>query len=292
MPESFEILVTGATGQQGGAVARRLLKKGHHVRAFTRKADSPAAKELERLGAKLAIGNFDDPASIERAADGVDAVYAMATPFEAGIEIEARQGITLVDAVKAAGVEHLIYSSVASGDQNTGIPHFDSKYKIEQHIQSLDIPYTIIAPVYFFENLFSPWSGLDLKEGTLAQPMPIGRTLQQVALDDIAGFAALVLEDRERFLGKRIDIASEELTFPRLAEILSTVLGREIQYMPFPVDNLREQNEDFALMYKWFDRVGYSVDMETLRRDYPEVGWHTFEEWAKTQNWKALEQAA
>jgi uncharacterized protein YbjT (DUF2867 family) len=123
--------------------------------------------------------------------------------------------------------------------------------------------------------------------------MPVGRTLQQVALDDIAGFAALALENREQFLGKRIDIASDELTFARLAEILSTVLGREIQYMPFPVDNLREQgNEDFALMYEWFDRVEYSVDIEALRRDYPEVGWHTFEEWAKTQNWKALEQAA
>lgn len=292
MSKSFEVLVTGATGQQGGAVARRLLKEGHCVRAFTRKPDSPAAKELERLGVELAMGNFDDLASIKRAAEGVDAVFAMATPFEVGIEMETRQGITLVDAVKAAGVEHLIYSSVASGDQNTGIPHFDSKYKIEQHIQSFEIPYTIIGPVYFFENTFAPWSGLDIKEGTLAQPMPVGRKLQQVALDDIAGFANLVLENREQFLGKRIDIASDELTFPRLAEILSTVLSREIQYMPFPVDNLREQNADFATMYEWFDRVGYSVDIETLRRDYPEVGWHTFEEWAKTQNWKALEQAA
>ncbi len=134
MSESFTVLVTGATGQQGGAVARILLKRGHRVRGFTRRANSPAARQLERLGAELAIGNFDDPASIERAAVGVDAVYAMATPYEAGVEVETRQGITLVDAVKAAGVEHLIYSSVASADQNTGIPHFDSKYKIEQHI--------------------------------------------------------------------------------------------------------------------------------------------------------------
>lgn len=293
MSKSFEVLVTGATGQQGGAVARRLLKEGHCVRAFTRNPDSPAAKELERLGVELAKGNFDDLASVKRAAEGVDAVFAMATPFEVGVEMEIRQGITLVDAVKAAGVEHLIYSSVASSDQNTGIPHFDSKYKIEQHIQSFEIPYTIIGPVYFFENVFSPWSGLDLKEGTLSQPMPAGRILQQVALDDIAGFAALVLENREQFLGKRIDIASDELTFPRLAEILSTVLGRKIQYTSFPVDSLREQgNEDFALMYEWFDRVEYSVDIEALRRDYPEVGWHTFEEWAKNQNWKVLEQAA
>ena len=108
MSESYTVLVTGATGQQGGAVARVLLKRGHRVRGFTRRADSPAARQLERLGAELAIGNFDDPASIERAAEGVDAVYAMATPYEAGIEVETRQGITLVDAVKAAGVEHLI----------------------------------------------------------------------------------------------------------------------------------------------------------------------------------------
>jgi uncharacterized protein YbjT (DUF2867 family) len=292
MSESFTVLVTGATGQQGGAVARLLLKRGHRVRGFTRKADSPAARQLERLGAELAIGSFDDSASIERAAEGVDAVYAMATPYEAGVEVETRQGITVVDAVKAAGVEYLLYSSVASADQNTGIPHFDSKYKIEQHIQSLDIPYTIIGPVFFFENLFSPWVSLDLQEGTLAQPLPAGRTLQQVALEDIAGFAALVLENREQFLGKRIDIASDELTFPGVAEILSTILGSKIEYTEFPLENLRAQNEDGAIMYEWFDRVGYSVDIEALRRDYPEVGWHTYEEWAKAQDWSRLEEAA
>ncbi len=292
MSESFTVLVTGATGQQGGAVARILLKKGHRVRAFTRKSDSPAARQLERLGVELAMGNFDDRASIDRAAEGVDAVYAMATSYEAGTEAETRQGITLVDAVKAADVGHLIYSSVASADQNTGIPHFDSKYKIEQHIRSIDIPHTIIGPVYFFENIFAPWAGLDVKEGTLAQAMPAGRALQQVALEDIAGFAALVLENRERFLGKRIDIASDELTFPRVAEILSTVLESKIQYAEFPLEDLRAQNEDFAIMYEWFDQVGYSVDINALHRDYPEVGWHTYEEWAKAQNWKRLEQAA
>lgn len=284
------VLVTGATGQQGGAVARILLEKGHRVRAFTRKSDSPAAQELERLGAELAIGNFDDPASIEQAARGVDAVYVMATPFEAGMEAEIRQGITVVDAVKAAGVEHLIYSSVASADQDTGIPHFESKYKIEEHVKSLDIPHTIIGPVYFFENIFAPWAGLDVKEGKLAQPLPAGRALQQLTLQDLAGFAALALENRDRFLGKRIEIASEELTFPRVTEILSTVLGQKIQYAEFPVEVMRAQNEDFAAMYEWFDQVGYSVDIDALHRDYPEVGWHTYEEWAKAQDWSKLEQ--
>jgi len=284
MSSPSTILVTGATGQQGGALARLLLAKGHHVRALTRKADSPAARELRSRGAELALGDFDDRASLERAMQGVDAVYLMATPFGAGIEGEIRQGKTAADVATDAGVRHLVYSSVSDADRQTGIPHFDSKYAIEQHIRGLGIPYTVVAPAYFMENL-------DLQgvaEGRLALPLPVSRTLQQTAVADIAGFAALVLERREPFLGKRLDIASDELTGREMVEILSRITGHTVEYVPVPVETVRAQSEDLALMFEWFDRVGYSADIPALRREYPDVGWHSFEAWARAQASKLL----
>ncbi len=292
MSNSLTVLVTGATGKQGGAVARLLLKKGHRVRALTRKPDSPPAQELKRLGAELATGNLEDRASIERAAKSADAIFAMSTPFEAGMEVETRQGVTVADAAKAAGVKHLVYTSVGSADRNTGIPHFDSKYKVEQHIKTLGIPHTIIGPVFFMENLISPWWLPGLQEGKLPMAMPGSRKLQQIALDDIAGFTALVLERREKFLGKRVDIASDEVTGNQVVEIISRLSGRKIEYVELPIAQLRASNEDFAIMFEWFDRVGYSVNTAALRRDYPEVGWHTFEGWAKAQAWSVLKQSA
>jgi uncharacterized protein YbjT (DUF2867 family) len=278
MSNPSTILVTGATGQHGGALARLLLAKGRQVRALTRKTDSPAANELRSRGAELAIGDFEDRASLERAMRGVDAVYLMATPFGGGFEAEIRQGTIAADVAGAAGVSHLVYSSVSDADRQTGIPHFDSKYVIEQHVQGLGIPYTIIAPAYFMENL----DLRSVREGRLAMPMPATRQLQQTALVDIAGFAALVLERGEPFFGKRINIASDELSGREMAAILTDVAGRSVTYVEVPLDRVRAGSEDLALMFEWFDRVGYSADIAALRREDPEVGWRTFESWART----------
>src|SRR3712207_1084268 len=116
MSDSLSVLVGGATGQQGGALARVLLKRGHSVRAFVRRPDSPEAKELERLGAELAAGDFEEPSTIEDAAKGMDAIFVVATPFEAGMEAETRHGSAAGDTAKAAGVGHLVDSSVADAD--------------------------------------------------------------------------------------------------------------------------------------------------------------------------------
>lgn len=289
MSDSLSVLVSGATGQQGGALARVLLEKGHRVRAFVRRPDSPEAAELERLGAELEEGDFEEPSTIERAARGMDALFVVATPFEAGMEAETRHGIAAADAAKTAGVSHLVYSSVANADKDTGIPHFDSKRKVEVHIESLGVPYTIVAPVYFMDNLLAPWTLPQLKEGRLPVALPSSRPLQQVALSDIAAFTGVVLENREEFEGRRVDIASDELAGEEAAEVLTRVTGREIEYVELPLEQVRQaMGEDGARMFEWFDEVGYSADVESLRRDHPGVGWHTFEEWAKEQDWSAL----
>ena len=282
------ILVTGATGQQGGAVARALLSKGHRVKALTRKPDSEAARHLVAAGAEVVAGDLADTASVVRAAGDVDTMFLMGNSYEAGMEEETRQGILAADAAKAAGVGHLIYSSVASADKKTGIPHFDSKYLVEKHVVGLGIPYTISAPAAFMENVVAPWSINALSQGTYAFAVPPKRALQLVALADIGAFVAALAERREQVFGKRFDFAGDELSGEEQAKILSQVIGRPISYQEIPIAVARQQSEDAALMFEWFDRVGYDVDIGALRKEFPEVRWHSFADWAREFDWSVL----
>ena len=285
------VLVTGATGKQGGAVVEALLNRRHQIRALTRNSASPAANRLREQSVEIAAGDFIDRDSLVRAARGVDAVYAMSTPYEQGAEGEIAQGISITDAVKAAGVAHLIYRSVANADRATGIQHFDGKYEVEKHIQASGVPYTIVAAVFFMENFLQPWTLSSLSQGKLAMAMPANRSLQQIAVSDIGAFVAAVIErNDDGVLDHRFDIAGDELTGEEAAAILSDVTGREIHYEEFSPDVLRAQSEDTARMFEWFASTGYAADIKSLRRDFAEVTWHTFEEWARKQDWSVLDQ--
>jgi uncharacterized protein YbjT (DUF2867 family) len=291
MSQSKLVLVTGATGNQGGACVEALLTGGHQVRALTRNSDSPAAKQLRDRGVEIAVGDFTDRDSLVHAARGVDAVYAMSTPYEQGAEKEIAQGITITDAAKAAGVAHLIYSSVASANRGTGIQHFDGKYEVEKHVQASGVPYTIVAPVFFMENLLQPWTLPGLRQGKLAMALPGSRSLQQITAADIGAFVATVVERADTVFGRRFDIAGDELTGEEAAAILSKVIGLQVHYEGLPPDMLRAQGEDMTLMFEWFNTTGYAADIDSLRRDFPEVKWHTFEEWARKQDWSVLNES-
>jgi uncharacterized protein YbjT (DUF2867 family) len=287
MAKPLAVLVTGATGKQGGAVARRLLEKGHRVRGFTRNADSPAAKALAAAGAGIAVGKLEDRASIDRAIAGVDAVFSMGTPFEAGIEVETLQGVTVADAAKAAGA-YLVYTSVGSADRATGIPHFDSKYEVEKHIRKIGASAAIIAPVYFMENAVA-FTREQLNGGVFATPLTPGRKLAQIALADLAAAAVTALENRDRFAGKRYDIGGDNVSGNEAVEILSRVTGKKFSYFQVPMEMIRQRmGEDGAKMYEWFERTGYTLDHAALKREFHEVGWHTFKAWAQEQDWKAI----
>jgi len=294
MPMAFSrtVLVTGATGQQGSALARQLRQRGHRVIAFVRDPASPTAVDLKSTGADLAVGSFDDLDSIVRAAQGVDAMYAMATPFEGGMEAEIRHGLNLTDAARLAGVQHFVYSSVAGADRLTGIPHFDSKHRVELHVRRSGLPYTILGPTFFMENFSSPMFEKGLRTGVFPMALPPTRGLQMVAVDDLAAFTVHVLEERERFLEQRIDVASDEVTGQQAAALLSMVSGHRLHYEQLPLDLLRERSEDLAAMFEWLDQVGYHADVLTLRHQYPEVRWHTFEDWARGQDWSWLTSPA
>jgi len=289
MAQQLTVVVTGSTGQQGGAVARLLLERGHKVRAVTRNPDSNQAKALANAGASLVAASLEDATAITGALNGATSLFAMSTPFGAGAEAETRQGVIAADAARAAGV-HLVYTSVNSANRLTGVPHFDSKYEVEKHIASIGVRATILAPAFFMENLY--YAKGQLAEGTYPLALPSTRKLAQIAVADIGAVAVRVLENASRFAGRRFDLAGDELTANELVAILSRVTGRHFTHYQIPIDFIRQRmGEDNARMYEWFDRVGYVVDRAALHREFPDVGFHDFESWAKEQDWKAILQS-
>ena len=165
-----------------------------------------------------------------------------------------------------------------------GIDHFDSKAAVERHLQAAGIPHTIIAPVFFMTNL----GATTIRAGNLTMALPADRHLQVVALDDIAAMAALVIDQRDRALGRRIEIASDELNPAQMAEVIARVSGKSVRFVELPIAKMREMNAEVAAMFEWFDRVGYSVDIQQLHAEYPEIQWTTFESWAQQRSWDAL----
>lgn len=275
------ILVTGATGQQGGAVAKTLVEKGQKIRVMTRNPEKAAA--LAKAGAEVVKGDLTNQADVQSALRGVQGVFAMSTPFEAGMDAEVRQGTMLADAAKQAGVAHYVYTSVVSADRKTGIPHFETKWKVEQHIRQIGLPATILRPAFFMENFdtYFPPS----KEGVLAVPLWPSMKLQMIALKDIGEFGAAAFLSPNKFLGQAIDLAGDELTMQEVAVHLSRTKGRQIQFQQIPDDQVEKlMGHDSALMFRWFNEVGYSVDIPALRQRYG-IPLTSFADLIKTADW-------
>ena len=256
------ILVTGATGQQGGSVVRHLLQKNRKVRVLARTPDK--AESLARLGAEVFQGDLADSKSLASALQGVSAVFAMTTPFE-GLDKEVGQGIALADAAKSAGVSHYVYTSVQSADRNTGIPHFETKWKVEQHIRKLGLPATFLRPVFFMDNFASPWFWPSISKGNIVMPMKPTTRLQMVYVEDIGAAGALAFIQPDKFIGQEVNLAGDDMTMPEAGAILSEVLGKKIGFQTFPEDQaLEAMGPDITKMFKWFDEVGYNVDIQGL----------------------------
>lgn len=275
------ILVTGATGRQGGAVARRLLEDGWHVRVLSRKRERAA--DLARRGAEVAVGDFDDPGSVEKAMEGVQGVYSVQSFAEAGLQGEIRQGKLLADMAGRRNVRHFIYSSVGSADRKTGIPHFDSKWQIEEHIRQLRLPYTILRPVFFMQNFSMPDMRKAIEGGVLYMPMKPQKSLQMINVELVGDFARLAFQ--KQLTGESIDLASDDLTIPEAAKILGRALGREVRFVETGIEDVEERmGKDMAIMFDWFNKVGYEVNINNLAGKYgiPLTDFGTFVEkiWA------------
>jgi uncharacterized protein YbjT (DUF2867 family) len=279
------ILVTGATGHQGGAVARALRAGGHKVRALTRKPEGEAARALAGNGAEVARGDLDDAASLEKALAGAWGVFAVQNTWEAGVEGEEQQGKRLAELARRAGVHHFVYSSVGSAHRHTGIPHFENKWRIEQTVRKLAFPsYAILRPVFFMENFQSAWFKPGLDEGKLMIALRPDTPVQLIAVDDIGAYGRLVFEQAESFNGRELDIAGDEVTMPEAARILGEAMKRKVAFVPVPIDEVRKGNADAAMMYDWFDRVGYDVHIRSRSRECG-IPATSLEGWAAKARW-------
>jgi len=277
-------LVTGATGAQGGAVARLLLAHGHAVRALTRSPD--AASHLRDAGAEVVRGDFDDPISLKAALHDVDSVFLVTTPFGTDPETEVRQGIALVDA--AAGVDHVVFTSAANADRGTGIPHFDSKQRIEEHLAGSGVRWTVLGPAAFVDDKFGDWTLSGLRNGVLGLPMPSDAPLHLVAVADIAAVAVLALEQPERFTGVRLDLAGEVTTPAAMAEALEQAIGSPIRHHRPPFEAVERHSTDLALMFRYFTEVGMDVDVPALHASLPEISWTRYADVVALLPWSTL----
>jgi uncharacterized protein YbjT (DUF2867 family) len=274
-----QVLVAGATGRLGGLVDV-LLARGHMVSAMTRDPGSSAAARLRDAGARIVVGDLDDPASLATAASGMNAVFATGTAHRAGPDGELRHGRNITAAVSAAGVSHLVYCSGDGAAADSPLPLFRVKHEIEEQIRSMPLAHTILAPVYFMENLFNPWNLRALRAGEFPSPIPVDMPLQQAAIADITGVAALAIERPHEFAGERITIASDELTAAQAAEALSRRIGR-----PFEAEQLNpaELGPGLQTLFAWLEGTGHSVDIPSLHRRYPGVSWHSYADWLGSQ---------
>jgi uncharacterized protein YbjT (DUF2867 family) len=260
------ILITGITGKQGGAVARSLKGGGFRLRGMTRKPDSDRAKALKSDGVEIVAGDLDDASSLGKALAGAWGVFAVQNTWEAGVEKEEEQGKRQARLAREAGVQHYVYSSVGSAHKKTGIPHFDNKWRIEETVRELKFPsHVVLRPVFFMENLLTPGT---LNGDTLALALKPETRLQMIAVDDIGRYGARAFTDAAGLNGRAIDLAGDEITAPAAAAVLSKALGREITFVSVPNDQVRKFSEDAAIMFDWFNRIGYSADIAALEREF------------------------
>jgi uncharacterized protein YbjT (DUF2867 family) len=265
------ILVLGATGTHGGAVADALLNAGHNVHALVRNPASSRAAALRSRGARLVNGDLEDEGSLAEAFGTVGAVYAVTTPFEQGAREEERQGANIVAAAQAVHLPWLLLASVAAADR-APVPHFVSKAHAEQHLAQSDLAWTVIAPSYFYENVLG--AGEAIEAGSLPMAIPADKPLHQVALRDLGALVVAVISRREEHIGTRVAVAGDEPTPAEMAAAFG------VRYEPVPLDVIRRRSEDLAAMYGFLSDEGYGIDVGAVRARYPEVPWTTFADWA------------
>ncbi len=278
------ILVTGATGQQGGASARQLHAKGWQVRALSRDPSTPAARALAELGIDVVQGDLSDRPSLDHALNGVYGVHSVQAYLPQDPTREVYQGKTLADAAKAAGVEHFVYSSAAGADRHTGVVEQESKWEIDQHIRILGLPATILRPTFFMETYTIPFLRQAIVGGTLMFGLPPEARMQYIAVDDIGAFVTIAFERPQEFVGKALELAGDELTMTQTMEVFSRVMGRPVRYVEMPLQQVRSFDPNLAKLGEWVMQVGYRADIPALRAMYPSIT--TLETWLRRTGWE------
>jgi uncharacterized protein YbjT (DUF2867 family) len=287
MTESKTVLVTGATGRFG-KIAEKLIERGHRVQAGTRDPESAAAERLAALGAEPVRADFDDPDSLAAAASGADAVFASGTAHHAGPQGEELHGRNLAEAIAATDVPHVVFVSGDGAAADSPLPLFQAKWRVEAAIGATGVAHTILAPTYLMENLFNPWNLASLRAGIYPSPIAIDRPLQQAAVADLLDLAVLAIERPDELAGRRIAIASDELTGEQAAAAISELIPRTLEAGPPP----EELPPPVGFLFAWLESTGHRVDVEALHGEFPEIAWHGYGAWAAEQRERFRELCA
>ena len=237
---------------------------------------------MTALGVEVVRGDFEDIASLDAAMEGIYGVFSVQNFWEHGYEAEVRQGKNFADAARRAEVKHFIYSSVANADLKTGIPHFDSKYEIEQYVQSLNLPFTILRPVSFMENW--EYSRGSIFAGKISSPFSLDTRLQQISVRDIGRFATLAFTKPAEWTGRSLNIAGEQYTMKQAVNIFSRVTASPVEYVQVPWDVYEKTaGPEMTIMDRWIENVGYSANINRVRSALPDM--FTLEEYLFESGW-------
>lgn len=287
------ILVIGGTGTQGGNVARELLKHGHRVRILTRNPESAAAQAIAAKGAELIQGDLADAASLEPAMDNVSAIFSVqyADPYDQ--TVEPRNAANMVEAARKAGIEQVVHTSVAGSNV---LPRWDkykyltqtweNKYEIEELIRNGGFQaWTILHPCWFMENFVEPNSAImapELKNGVLFGTLKGDTPLKLNSGEDTAKFARAAFENLQKFHGKDINVASDELSMTEIAQTLSRVLDKKVVFETVGDEETRKRGmlEGTVYFMEWLEEVpGYGFDIQETREYGIEL--KSFAEWVE-----------
>ena len=263
--------MTGGTGNQGGAVARNLVQQGFTVKVLTRNIESPKSQNLKNLNIELINGDLNNTDTFREHLKDIYGIFSVQS-FENGVDKEMNQGIALADLGKEINIKHFLYSSVFAANLNTGVPHMDSKFKIENHIRQIGLPFTILRPTSLYENFLIPQVKKGILKGKLVQPINRNTVQQYIASEDIGKAAAKIFQNNDNYLGKTIPLATEQLTMQEVADIFSKVLKKKIVYKKLPafITKLFMGNSLFK-MFKWMNEKSvFSIeDVALTRKEFP-----------------------
>ena len=286
------VLVIGATGQQGGATARHLLERHRTVRALVRDSASPAAAALRRTGADLVVGDLDDPSTLRMAMEGASGVFLVLTMMAGprispeGVVAEERRGRAVADLAQESGIGHLVYSSLNGASARSGIPYYESKARVEEHIHALGLPATILRPVSFMEN-FATYNRPALDDGELVVSLAVRPDLpmQLISVRDIGAFAAIAFDRPDQYLGRTLEIAGNVLTPPRIADAFASACGLPARFRQMPIEQVRAFDVQLAQMFTFFnEHPSELADLPALRAEH--LGLMRLETWLRETGWK------
>ena len=230
-------------------------------------------------------GDLDDPPSLEAALKGAYGVYSVQTfTGPGGIEAEERQGRAVAEAAEQAGVEHFVYGSVGGANRNSGVPHFESKGRIESHIGGLNLPTTVLRPAFFINNFAAVGPSRAENGLVLALGLKPETKLQMFAPEEIGLFAADAFDNPGEYIGRELELATDELTGPEMAAVFEQVSGLPTRFQELGIDQVRQFNEEMGLMFAWFNAEGFRADLPALRAQHP--GLTSLEDWAR-RSWTA-----